>query len=317
MATVLNVYREHGIGGTVIVHPTWVPDRPRQTLRLTLASLALVTRLPRTTVVHVHLSERGSFLREGAILVLASLCRRRTVATIHGADFLTFSGEHRTITGRVLKHAETVLCLSEATCERVRALAPSAKVAQIPNPVVIDDQSPPADLTTELVVFAGEIGLRKGADVLAEAWPVIAKLRPEASCVFVGPPTQLEITRHERLSVRGPASPSEMVQLLREARVVVLPSRAEAMPMILIEAQGAGRPFVATPVGAIPELAAHGGVLVPIDDAASLAREIVVLLERPEVARELGTRGQQYASQTRSVRVVDDLVREVYDGLFG
>jgi glycosyltransferase involved in cell wall biosynthesis len=316
MATVLNVYREHGIGGTVIVHPTWVPDQPRRTLWLTLASLVLVARLPRTTVVHVHLSERGSFIREGAILVLASLCRRRTVATLHGADFLTFSEAHPAVTGRVLKHAQAVLCLSEADCERVRALAPSAKVTQIPNPVVIDDQSPPADLTAELVVFAGEIGFRKGADVLAEAWPEIAELRPEATCVLVGPATGLEIAGHARLSIRAPASPPEMVQLLREARVVVLPSRAEAMPMILIEAQGAGRPFVATPVGAIPELAAHGGVLVPIDDTASLAREIVVLLERPEVARERGARGQEYAGQTRSVGVVDGRVRAVYDGLF-
>jgi glycosyltransferase involved in cell wall biosynthesis len=316
MATVLNMYREHGIGGDVIVHPTWVPEQPGRTLRLALASLALIVRLPKSIIVHVHLSERGSFIREGAVLVLASLFRQRTVATIHGADFLAFSEAHPWLAREVLRHAQAVMCLSNETSERVRKLVPNVKAVQIPNPVVVDDLAPSVELTAEIVMFAGEIGVRKGADVLAEAWPVVADMRPDASCVFVGPATQLEITPYERLNIRGPASSSEMVRLLREARVVVLPSRAEAMPMILIEALGAGRPFVATPVGAIPELAAHGGVLVPVDDAASLARAIVAILEQPEIGRELGARGQEYVRETRSVESVDGEVRAVYDGLF-
>jgi glycosyltransferase involved in cell wall biosynthesis len=315
MATVLNVYRENSVGGDVVIRPTWVPKQFLRTLSLTARALWGVMQLPRARVVHVHLSERGSFVREGAILALAARRGLRTVATIHGSEFVRFSESHPRLVAWVLRHVQAVICLSVATSERVRVLAPGAKVCAIPNPAVIDDDSPPVQLTRELVVFAGEVGIRKGADILEGAWQTIAARRPDAECVLVGPPTSLEVAAQGRLSVRSSASADDIRVLLREARVVVLPSRAEAMPMILIEAQGAGRPFVATPVGAIPELAAHGGVVVPVGDIPALADAVTSLLAEPAYAADLGGRGQRHARETRSIEIVDGRLRSLYDQL--
>jgi glycosyltransferase involved in cell wall biosynthesis len=315
MASVLAIYERYGIGGDVRPIPSWAPRTAGDRVKMGLASLASVMRLPKSAIVHVHLSERGSFVREGAILALARKRHLRTVATLHGADFLPFSYSHPRLTAQVLNYPQAVVCLSEAIRARVRLLVPGVPAMRIPNPVVVNNDSPAAATTSELVVFAGEISFRKGADVLERAWPRVAKSRRQARCIIVGPATNLNIASHERLTVRGPVSASQLGRLLCEARVIALPSRAEAMPMILAEAQAAQRPFVATPVGAIPELAAHGGVLVPVGDAESLATALIDLLERPERAAELGLEGQAYVRETRSVEVVDAQLRSVYDAL--
>ena len=51
----------------------------------------------------------------------------------------------------------------------------------------------------ELVVFAGEIGMRKGADVLHRAWRLVAQRRPHARCLMVGPVTDFAPPNTERL----------------------------------------------------------------------------------------------------------------------
>jgi glycosyltransferase involved in cell wall biosynthesis len=104
-----------------------------------------------------------------------------------------------------------------------------------------------------------------------------------------------------------------MLELLAGARVVALPSRAEGMPMTLTEAMSAGRPFVSTPVGGIPELAAGGGgMLVPVGDAEALARCLIGFLAGPALARSLGERGRRFCAETRSVEVIDTRLRELY-----
>jgi glycosyltransferase involved in cell wall biosynthesis len=316
IASVLSLYRRYQIGGDVRVVPTWASGPSRRRLRFALTSLWAAARLPDSAVVHVHLSERGSFIREGAILALARRRRLPTAATLHGAEFLEFSRSHRRLAAWVLGRAQAIVCLSNESRDRVRAIEAGARIFCIPNPVVVDYRSPPASTTAELVLFAGEVGLRKGADVLERAWAYIAPARPRAECILVGPPTSLRISSQARLVVRPLVPPSQMRLLLQKARVVVLPSRAEAMPMILLEAQASRRPFVATPVGAIPALAQHGGVLVPVGDARHLATAVIDLLEHPERANKLGRAGQAFVRDTRSVEAVHAGLEAMYDATF-
>ena len=82
--------------------------------------------------------------------------------------------------------------------------------------------------------------------------------------------------------------------------------------MVLTEAMSLGRPFVSTPVGAIPELAAMGGMLVPVDDEIALADRLMDLLADPDLARTIGERGRRFCLETRSIEVIDDRLRELY-----
>jgi glycosyltransferase involved in cell wall biosynthesis len=313
MASVIRVLVDHDVGGEhVDSHATWRPREPRATARLFAASARVLLRIPAGEVAHVHLSERGSFLREGALLALA---RRRglvTVATIHGASFAPFAQRHPRLVRTVLRHAQLITCLDPETRDLVQRLVPRGHCEVVPNPVVVPARFPPADGTDELVLFAGEIGLRKGADILCRAWPLVAAQRPHAHCLIVGPITDYAPPPTARLEVQSPVYPPEMPHLLQRARVIALPARAEAMPMILTEAMSLARPFVSTPVGAIPELARAGGMLVPVGDHTALAQRLTELLADPALARAIGERGRAHCLQTRSVQVIDARLRELY-----
>jgi glycosyltransferase involved in cell wall biosynthesis len=313
MATVIRLLRQHSIGGDLVhAHATWTPGSPIATAGLFAASTRELLRLSASSVVHIHLSERGSFLREGSLIALARHRGVATVASIHGASFDSFAQRHRRLVSEVLGRADVITCLDEKTLEVLRRSAPQILPELLPNPAVLEDDVAPADTTDELIVFAGEISVRKGADVLARAWPHVAQRRPSARCLMVGPVTDFEPTPTERLELRPPVGPAEMSRMLRAARVVALPARAEAMPMILTEAMSMGRPFVSTPVGAIPELAAAGGVLVPVNDAAALADSLTNLLSDPDLAKTIGERGRQFCIETRSVEIIDARLRELY-----
>jgi glycosyltransferase involved in cell wall biosynthesis len=313
MATVIRLFAEHDVGGDFVdCHPTWTPGSSLLTARLLAAATRALLQMPAGDVAHIHLSERGSFLREGSLLALA---RRRglvTVATIHGADFVPFARSHPRLVAAVLRRADLITCLDRPTLELVRHHAPAVRSELLPNPALIDDDVPPLDLTAELVVFAGEIGVRKGADVLARAWPSVARRRPDAHCLMVGPATELVLPQVERLEVRGEVDPAELRRILRKARAIALPARAEGMPMVLIEAMSLCRPFVSTPVGGIPELAAAGGMLVPVDDEVALADRLTELLADADLARALGERGRRFCVETRSIEIIDVRLRELY-----
>jgi glycosyltransferase involved in cell wall biosynthesis len=313
MGSVLILFGQRGIGAeSVTVHPTWVPHSHRQTARLTLSALQAVHRLDRDEIVHVHLSERGSFVRKGAILAYASWRNLPTVVSLHGADFADFADRHPRPVARVLGLARVITALSDEAAAAARRLAPGAVVHQVPNPIVIPDRVPPASATDSVALFAGEVGIRKGADVLERAWTIVHDALPQARCIVIGPDGDFAPQATETLTMLPAAGPAAVGALLRQARVAVLPSRAEGMPMFLLEAMAAGRPFVSTPVGAIAELADSGGMLVPVGDHEALAVALIALLNDPERAERLGRRGQELCRATRSPELVDAIYAEVY-----
>lgn len=313
MATVIRVLTEHQVGGDIVdAHTTWRPRSPVVSTWLAAASARALLQMPAGEIAHVHLSERGSFLREGSLVALAHRRDLIAVATIHGASFVPFARRHPSLVSTVLRRAHLITCMDQEILELVQRSAPGVHCEIVPNPVFIDGDFLPAVETDELVVFAGEIGLRKGADVLHRAWQLVAQRRPQARCVMVGPVTDFTPPGAERLEVLPPADSNKMKEILHSARVIALPSRAEGMPMVLTEAMSLGRPFVSTPVGGIPELAGAGGVLVPVDDELALADRLTELLADPHLARRIGERGRRFCLETRSVEVIDARLRKLY-----
>ncbi len=316
MGSVIRTLVEHRIGGdSVTLSPTWVAHSRNTTMLLSARAALRMTRMPRRSIAHLHLSEGGSFVREGALVALARRTGLASVITIHGASFLEFAANHASLVSRVLGQARLITCMDEQVLWSARALAPGVRAEFLPNPVQIDLASPPASVTEPVVLFAGELGRRKGADVLLSAWPRIAQAHPRARLVMVGPAGDVAVPALERLEMREAVEPSAIRALIREARVIALPSRAEGMPMILTEAMSAGRPFVSTPVGGIPDLARVGGVLVAVEDEIGLAEQVGGFLTSPALAEQVGEQGRAHASETRSVAVIDARLRALYDAI--
>ncbi len=267
-------------------------------------------------VVHVHLSERGSFVREGLLVVLARARRRGVVVTLHGSELEAFAAHRPGLVRGVLRCAHTVLALSTASATAARALLPGRAVLVVPNPVVVPAVPPPLPGGSQ-VLFAGEQGRRKGLDVLLEAWPRVRRAVPAAELVVVGAPADVIVGDRPGVRDLGLRTRAGVRELLLGSRVCVLPSRFEVLPMFLLEAMSLGRPVVVTPVGGIPALVGDAGLVVPVEDVRALADALVELLRDTRLAERLGGLGHGRVRDTSSTQRVARALAEVYDEVSG
>ena len=102
---------------------------------------------------------------------------------------------------------------------------------------------------------------------------------------------------------------------LDKATALVMPSFAEGLPMVIMEAMAAARPVIATYVAGIPELVRHGetGWLVPAGDDVELAKAIVEMAKMPvQSVRNMGHMGRKLAlSRHDSAQEAEKLLRHV------
>jgi glycosyltransferase involved in cell wall biosynthesis len=96
------------------------------------------------------------------------------------------------------------------------------------------------------------------------------------------------------IRMEGPVEHHHLLELMQRCEIFLLPSHAEGFPNSLIEAMAAGMACVATPVGAVPEIAAEGGILiVPVGNVSALADAISQLVASAELRDRLGTLARQ------------------------
>ncbi len=90
---------------------------------------------------------------------------------------------------------------------------------------------------------------------------------------------------------------------------------AEPFGQVIIEGMVAGKPVVATDGGGAQEIVISGetGLLVPMNDVASMAEAILFLLDNPDIALEMGRRGQQRALEHFSIERTARNIEAVYD----
>ena len=311
--SVIRTIADFSIGADQIsIKPTWNESRLLANSQLVRHAAGTILRAESDTIIHVHMSNGGAYVRDGPLIALARRRGLRVAVSIHGFDFPEFSYAHPRLVRAILSHAHGIICLSEEARGALQRLDIAAKIKRMNNPVAIDDASPAVLDTQPIALFAGTIGKRKGADVLVEAWRILLERGTEGQCRLVGPIDDYQPPPLERMSIEDPVDPRNIRPLIRTARVVVLPSRAEGMPMILTEALASGRPFIATPVGGTAELAPFEEMLVPVDDAEALADAVERFLIDHDRAQLVGVHCRQFCRDTRGPEIIDIELRKFY-----
>jgi glycosyltransferase involved in cell wall biosynthesis len=149
-----------------------------------------------------------------------------------------------------------------------------------------------ADADAADLLYVGELRAAKGIDTLLEAISQVGRTRgwvPRTVLVGSGPDQTALTELAQRLGIesfvsfRGQMPAREAFKL---GRVLVVPSRAESLPYIVLEAAGARVPMIATNVGGIPEIfGPYRNRLGPPDDPANLQARIEATLAMPEAER--------------------------------
>jgi glycosyltransferase involved in cell wall biosynthesis len=111
-------------------------------------------------------------------------------------------------------------------------------------------------------------------------------------------------------------SRDDVPTLLTGFDVFAMSSRAEGLPLALMEAMASGLPSVVTPVGGIPEIVEDGveGLVVPPGDPAMLAEALGLLARDPALRMRLGTAARARA-RSFDVAAAQRRIEEIYDRL--
>lgn len=134
------------------------------------------------------------------------------------------------------------------------------------------------------VLYMGDMRYLKGVDVLLKALALVRRKRTISACLVGDGPDSEELKKlAETLGLGTSVTfPGRLptAQALKRGRLLVLPSRAESFPYVVLEAAAGRVPMIASDVGGIPEIlpAKH---LCPPDDPEALARHIEMALAIP------------------------------------
>lgn len=120
----------------------------------------------------------------------------------------------------------------------------------------------------------------------------------------------------DRVALRGWCH--DVPAMLRDADVLCLPSRAEAQPMVVLEAMAVGVPVVASPVAAVPEMLADGnaGWLVEPPTDAEWRRTLRRVIENPDERARVADRARRRVEDRYSASAMIDGYQRVRDELF-
>lgn len=261
-------------------------------------------RATKADVVHGHGGKGGAFAR----LAYSDKPAVRAY-TPHGGSLLL---DHATITGKAYLALERILMprgdlyLFESAFSAgvfgAKVGKPSGLTRVVHNGVGATEFEPVAlasDATD--LVFLGELRSVKGIDVLIDA---IAQLRdngtpPVTATLVGGGPSEAELkARVESLGLISAIrfmSPMPARAAMALGRVMVIPSRAESLPYVVLEAAAASKPLITTNVGGIHEI--YGPLsptLIPAGDVTKLAEAIARAMCEPaamnDTARQLRAR---------------------------
>jgi glycosyltransferase involved in cell wall biosynthesis len=302
---------------------TRIPMR-RQLNPLDAPAVLHVTRRIRQTgaeVVHGHGAKGGAYAR------LAVPGRRVVRAyTPHGGSLLLshdhWSGLMYLTLERILL-ARPALYLFESaysgTVFREKIGRPNGIVRVIHNGVSKSEFAPVVVVpdATDLV-FIGEFRPVKGIDILIDA---IASLHAAgravtATLVGSGPDEAALKAQVERMSLQHairfrPAMPAR--EALALGRIMVIPSRAESLPYVVLETAAAAKPLITTNVGGIPEIFGPlSPALVKAGNPGALAGAIMHTIESPAAAVRLAEDLRDRVALSFSVDAMVDGVISAY-----
>jgi glycosyltransferase involved in cell wall biosynthesis len=286
----------------------------------------------RPSVIHLHASTRGSFVRKAFLFWISRPTRVPVVIHMHGSgfeeDYEKSSRLVQAVVRGTLCRAEAFVALGELWADRMRLVAPTARIVAIPNGVRIGRSvMQPVLGDPTRVVFLGRIGDHKGTFNLLDAW---AKLtcEPGFSTVGGGIATLTiagdgEVTRaHRRIRELGLDDTVELHdwlseeavgELLDRAQVLVLPSRNEGQPMAVLEAMARGLCVIATDVGGLPEMIGQGcGVMIAAEDTEAIAVALREVVMKPELRIRCGNAAHARAREEFDTHIIGRRLDALY-----
>ncbi len=282
-------------------------------------------------VYHVHVAYGTSFWRKRRYVKSLGADASCVVFHIHGSRFKEF---WEGLTPRQQDKVRSLL----ASVGKVIVLSPEwrdffieqdlcdpQQIAVLPNAVPLPVETL-TDYTNANILFMGRLCERKAPDVLLSAAALVLKAHPEAHFTFAGDGNvevyekmARDLGISDACNFLGWVKDDTKESVYLSHSIYCLPSRAEGLPMSVLEAMSYGLATVATPVGGIPDVIEEGktGFLVPVDDPEALANILIRLIDDMPLKQQIGQQGRQLIEDTYSMEKYANSLMKIYEEVTG
>jgi glycosyltransferase involved in cell wall biosynthesis len=199
------------------------------------------------------------------------------------------------------------------------------RIAVIPSGIALPQSNVSEDIPTHDfdLIFVGRLEHEKGLDILLQALALLKEEGLRVSLLVVGTGSQANFLQKlaHTLEISGQVKflgySSEVRHLLRRARIFVLPSRTEGLPLAVLEAMAERKAIIATFVGGLGDILEtdKDAILIPPEDPQTLAKVIKKIMDNPQKIPQMGdnahTKACKYFSRERFVKDVIQLYEKI------
>jgi len=284
-------------------------------------------------VVHVHGLNYHTF----AVVLASHLCRKKTLAKLvnsgEASDIHKMRRNQQLALSRymlptALKCDQFVAINQTIFEELVAAGVPSHKIVRIGNGIDTNAILPKSCYSLNdpvRLIYVGRLHEQKGLDVLLNASEKLFHQYPESRvCVHIlgDGPLKGDLTRlAERLGISKQieffGQTENVLEHLLQADIFVLPSRAEGMSNALLEAMACSLPVVVSNIPGNTDIIENevNGLLFTVNNPISLAKNLEILIRRPDLRERLGKAARQTVESRYSLDRITDHYIALYRNL--
>ncbi|WP_163133283.1 glycosyltransferase [Agarivorans sp. Alg241-V36] len=226
---------------------------------------------------------------------LAKLFKARFFFKVHGSDInqLAKDPARAKQIKQASQNALGILSVSQALANEMQLLGiEPSKVSVIYNGV--DHQKFGGEsnkpIAQDYILYVGNLKPDKGVVELYQGFASIAAEHPQLKLVYAGTGVKRAAIEQqakadglaERVTFLGSVAHAELPAWIGNAKLLALPSYAEGVPNVVLEAMAAGTPVLATEVGGIPEVMDTNccGVIIPPQSSSAVAEGLELILEK-------------------------------------
>jgi glycosyltransferase involved in cell wall biosynthesis len=299
----------------------------------TWRQLLHLLRSEKIQVIHLH----GLYDHQLIFLLLARYMGIPCVLTLHGSEILKFDQRtpmQQRLNRWLLRRVDGIACVSEQVLKALNLHMPDVVGHCIENGIDVDavkdlsQRALPASLPPlpeRYCLLVGHITPVKGHDIAVAAWHKVVEVRPDLHLVIVGRSVEEEFNRKvqeiaglgavkERIHFLGALPTEQLLPILKGAMALLIPSRSEGLPYVLLEAGALEKPLI---VSAIPPfIDLFNGVecchVFAKEDVAALANIVIEKSDNPE---ELLLSGRKLAQAVHNDFSAGQMVAK-YQGLY-
>lgn len=293
-------FRHRPLGGAV----GWLTRFPS-----TLRSLRRILRDEAIDVVHLHYGSAYQYY----FPVARRLFGTPYILTLHRGDIMTFAEQtapDRWLLRRIMHGADRVVSVSRWLADQATAIVRDPPpMTVILNGVDFDaldalydpgfDGIAGGPLPPRYVLMVSNVTYYKAQDVLIRAWAELRARHPGVQLLIVGEKRELwddcvrliaETGCGDSVRLLGSQPRRAAINLMHRATALVLPSRSEGLPYVLLEAGAIGTPVICSDIGPFVEVVEDDrtALVTPVEDHHAVARAIDRVLGDPEGARRIG-----------------------------